>query len=178
MTEIIHPKPPGHLGTWLYQHWTQTIRGLSTSTLGLLIVHIKWFSLVKHPRTVGLGQFNQEELLSHIEQPESTLLGEELLKKQVHRSSHRSTSRMDQTRNTQRAHLQQQQPAQRQVLHKADDKRNSRKKANIRGTPSLHRHRDTRRIFHTTLENSRNITNESLDSTVQEMTTSATYGIT
>ena len=71
-------------------------------------VHQTNVSLAKHPRAVGLGQLHQEELPGHIEQPESTSLGDELRKKQVHRSPRRSTSRMDQTRNNHRAHLQQQ----------------------------------------------------------------------
>ena len=136
-------------------------------------------SPAKRSRTVGLGQLHQEELPGHIEQPESTSLGDEHPKKQVHRSSHRSAPRMDQTRNNHRAHLQQrQQLAQRQVLYKADAQRNSRKRSNMRGTLSLHRHGDARRMFHTTLENSRNITEKLPDSTVQERTTSTTYGTT
>ena len=134
-------------------------------------------SPVKQPRTVGLGQLHQEERLGHIEQPESTSLGDELPKKQVHRSSHRSAPRMDQTRNNRRGDLQRQQIPQRQVLHKADAQRNSRKGSNMRGTLSLHRHGHTRRIFHTTLENSQSITEKLLDSTVQEKTTSTTFGI-
>ena len=66
-------------------------------------------SPVKHPRTVGLGQLHQEELQGYIEQPESTSLGDELQNEQVHLTSHLSASRMDQTRNNDRAHLQQQQ---------------------------------------------------------------------
>ena len=65
---------------------------------------------------------------------------------------------MDQTRNNHRAHLQPQKSAQRQVLEEADRQRNSRKRSNMRGTLSLHRHEDTRIIFHTTLENSGSIT--------------------
>ena len=133
---------------------------------------------VKYPRTVALGELHEKELPGHIEQPESnSLLGDELQKKQVHRSSHRSAPRMDQTRNNRRGDLQRQQIPQRQVLHKADAQRNSRKGSNMRGTLSLHRHGHTRRIFHTTLENSQSITEKLLDSTVQEKTTSTTFGI-
>ena len=85
---------------------------------------------------------------------------------------------MDSTRKNDRAHLQQQEPARRNVLHEADRQRNSRRRSNMRSTLSLHRHEDTRRIFHTTLENSRSITETLLDSTVQERTTSTAYGIT
>ena len=62
-------------------------------------------SPVKHPRTVGLGQLHQEELQGYIEQPESTSLGDELQMKQVRHSSHRSASRIDQTKNNHRAHI-------------------------------------------------------------------------
>ena len=63
-------------------------------------------SPVKHPRTVGLEQL-QEKLPGHNAQPESTSLGDGLQKKQAHRSSHRSTSRIDKTRNNHSARLQQ-----------------------------------------------------------------------
>ena len=40
----------------------------------------------KHPPTVGLGQRHQERPPGHIEQPESTLFGDEVQKRQVHPS--------------------------------------------------------------------------------------------
>ena len=136
-------------------------------------------SPVEHPWTVGLCQFHQEERPGHIEQPESTSLGDEPQKKQVHRSSHRSASRMHQTRNNHRVHLQHQEPAPRNILPEADRQRNSRKRSNMRRTLSLHRHGDTHhRKIHTTLQNSLNIWEKLLDSTIREKTIPMTYGIT
>ena len=142
---------------------------------GIMIVDVEDQLGIKHPVQLpvtivpGLGHlFSGGTEPGHIKQPESTSLGDEPEKTQVHRSSHRSASRTDQTRNNHRASLQQQQPAQRHVLQE-DRQRISRKRSNM-----SHHHGDTRRIFHTTPENSRSITEKLLDSTVQQERTTST----
>ena len=110
---------------------------------------------VKHPRTVGIEQLHQENFRVTSSNRRALHLATNSKRSKPIAVRIPRASRMDQTRDNNRARLQQQQPAQRQILHEADRQHSSRNRSNMIGTLYLQPIEDIRSIFHITSENSK-----------------------